>query len=163
MTQPEESTAVTITGRGMCPTCSTGWKNGCNRPLKKLHLLRCARSLAPMYCSSTPPLIDFSRAPRNCKLFDRSEKDSSKGSSNTETQTSESDVVFIYHAKGKLMATNSTKTNWHREVDVVVVGFGAAGGISAITAHDAGAKVLLIEKMPHPGGISILNTFADRK
>ena len=26
-----------------------------------------------------------------------------------------------------------------------------------ITAHDAGAKVLLIEKMPHPGGISILS------
>ena len=33
----------------------------------------------------------------------------------------------------------------------------AAGGISAITAHDAGAQVLLIEKMPHPGGISILS------
>ena len=35
--------------------------------------------------------------------------------------------------------------------------YGAAGGISAITAHDAGANVLLIEKMPHPGGISILS------
>ena len=30
--------------------------------------------------------------------------------------------------------------------DVVVVGFGLAGGIAAITAADAGAKVLLIEK-----------------
>ena len=38
-----------------------------------------------------------------------------------------------------------------------MVGYGAAGGISAITAHDRGAKVLLIEKMPHPGGISILS------
>jgi succinate dehydrogenase/fumarate reductase flavoprotein subunit len=46
---------------------------------------------------------------------------------------------------------------WDKEVDVIVVGFGAAGGVSAITAHDAGAKVLLIEKMPHPGGISILS------
>ena len=44
-----------------------------------------------------------------------------------------------------------------KEVDVVVVGFGAAGGVAAITAHDAGAKVLLIEKMPNPGGISILS------
>jgi len=32
--------------------------------------------------------------------------------------------------------------DWDKEVDVLVVGFGAAGGISAITAHDAGAKVL---------------------
>jgi hypothetical protein len=55
------------------------------------------------------------------------------------------------------MATNGKSINWDKEVDVVVVGFGAAGGISAITAHDAGAKVLLIEKMPHPGGISILS------
>ena len=55
------------------------------------------------------------------------------------------------------MATNSDNHQWDKEVDVIVVGFGAAGGISAITAHDAGAKVLLIEKMPHPGGISILS------
>ena len=42
-------------------------------------------------------------------------------------------------------------------VDVLVVGYGLAGGISAIEAHEAGAKVLLIEKMPFPGGISILS------
>jgi succinate dehydrogenase/fumarate reductase flavoprotein subunit len=39
--------------------------------------------------------------------------------------------------------------------DVVVVGFGLAGAIAAIEAHDAGAKVLLIEKESGPGGISI--------
>ena len=47
--------------------------------------------------------------------------------------------------------------NWDQETDVVVVGYGLAGGVSAITAHDAGASVLLLEKMPHPGGISILS------
>ena len=47
-------------------------------------------------------------------------------------------------------------THWDKEVDVVVVGYGAAGGVAAITAYDAGANVLLLEKMPHPGGISIL-------
>jgi len=41
------------------------------------------------------------------------------------------------------------------EIDVVVVGFGFAGGVSAIEAHDAGASVLVVEKMPDPGGISI--------
>jgi succinate dehydrogenase/fumarate reductase flavoprotein subunit len=39
--------------------------------------------------------------------------------------------------------------------DVVVVGYGLAGAVSAIEAHDAGAKVLLIEKEPFAGGISI--------
>lgn len=39
--------------------------------------------------------------------------------------------------------------------DVVVVGFGFAGAVSAISSHDASARVLLIEKMPDPGGISI--------
>ena len=42
------------------------------------------------------------------------------------------------------------------EVDVVVVGFGYAGAVAAIEAHDLGARVLLAEKMPDPGGISIL-------
>jgi succinate dehydrogenase/fumarate reductase flavoprotein subunit len=39
--------------------------------------------------------------------------------------------------------------------DVVVVGYGFAGGITAIEAARNGARVLLIEKNPHPGGISI--------
>lgn len=36
--------------------------------------------------------------------------------------------------------------------DVVIVGFGAAGGMAAIAAHDAGAEVVVLEKMPTPGG-----------
>jgi succinate dehydrogenase/fumarate reductase flavoprotein subunit len=39
--------------------------------------------------------------------------------------------------------------------DVVVVGYGFAGGVTAIEAARTGAKVLLIEKNPDPGGISI--------
>ena len=39
--------------------------------------------------------------------------------------------------------------------DVIVVGFGYAGGVAAIAAHDAGARVLLIEKQPSAGGISV--------
>ncbi|MBM3532134.1 MAG: FAD-dependent oxidoreductase [Alphaproteobacteria bacterium] len=42
-----------------------------------------------------------------------------------------------------------------READVVVVGFGFAGGIAAIEAADAGAEVILLEKMRDPGGISV--------
>jgi succinate dehydrogenase/fumarate reductase flavoprotein subunit len=46
--------------------------------------------------------------------------------------------------------------------DVVVVGYGFAGAIAAIEAHDLGAKVLLVEKMPFAGGISILSGGAVR-
>ncbi len=45
---------------------------------------------------------------------------------------------------------------WSRETDVVVVGIGAAGAISAINASDSGAQVLVLEKMSNPGGSSIL-------
>jgi len=44
---------------------------------------------------------------------------------------------------------------WDERADVVVVGCGFAGAMSAIAAHDRGADVALFEKMPDPGGISI--------
>jgi succinate dehydrogenase/fumarate reductase flavoprotein subunit len=44
---------------------------------------------------------------------------------------------------------------WDRQADVVVVGCGFAGAMAAIAAHDAGASVLILEKMPDPGGISV--------
>ena len=37
---------------------------------------------------------------------------------------------------------------WDGEYDVVVIGFGGAGAVSACYAADAGAKVLLVEKAP---------------
>lgn len=48
---------------------------------------------------------------------------------------------------------------WNAVYDVVVVGYGAGGAVSAITAADDGAKVLLAEKAPwsREGGNSILS------
>jgi succinate dehydrogenase/fumarate reductase flavoprotein subunit len=46
--------------------------------------------------------------------------------------------------------------------DVVVAGFGLAGGIAALNAAQAGAKTLLIEKSPVPGGLSICSYGAVR-
>jgi succinate dehydrogenase/fumarate reductase flavoprotein subunit len=43
------------------------------------------------------------------------------------------------------------------EFDVVVVGYGGAGAVAAIESARLGASVLLIEKMPDPGGITILS------
>lgn len=44
-----------------------------------------------------------------------------------------------------------SKTRRHLEADVVVVGFGAAGAVAAITAHDGGARVLILEKQKSQG------------
>jgi succinate dehydrogenase/fumarate reductase flavoprotein subunit len=54
-----------------------------------------------------------------------------------------------------------------REVDVVVVGYGGAGAAAAITAHDAGAQVLLLEKNGAGGGNTRISggsirTYTDR-
>ncbi|MBI2860765.1 MAG: FAD-binding protein [Chloroflexi bacterium] len=40
--------------------------------------------------------------------------------------------------------------------DVVVAGYGLAGAIAAVEAHDAGASVIILEKSCYPGGCSML-------
>jgi len=42
------------------------------------------------------------------------------------------------------------------KTDIVVIGSGAAGFTAAITAHDAGARVVVLEKQPITGGNSLL-------
>ena len=42
--------------------------------------------------------------------------------------------------------------NWDMESDVVIVGYGAGGSAAAVTAHDAGASVVILEKMSSGGG-----------
>jgi succinate dehydrogenase/fumarate reductase flavoprotein subunit len=39
--------------------------------------------------------------------------------------------------------------------DVIVIGFGVAGAIASIEAHDRRARVLILERQSTPGGISI--------
>ena len=46
-------------------------------------------------------------------------------------------------------------STWDVETDVVVVGYGYAGAVSAIESHDLGSRTVILEKMPHAGGISI--------
>ncbi len=63
------------------------------------------------------------------------------------------------------MATDTASNGeikFNDSYDVVIVGYGYAGGIAAIEAHDAGAKVLLLDKMANPGGISVCSYGAMR-
>ena len=50
----------------------------------------------------------------------------------------------------------SSKITWDEETDVVVVGYGGAGATAAIAAHDNGARVIILEKMPSGGGTTFM-------
>jgi 3-oxosteroid 1-dehydrogenase len=49
---------------------------------------------------------------------------------------------------GDAEAKGMVPAKWTIEADVIIVGFGGAGACAAIEAHDAGAKVLILEKQP---------------
>ncbi len=50
----------------------------------------------------------------------------------------------------------SDVTEWSEEADVVVIGFGIAGGCAAVTAAAAGARVLVLERAAVAGGTTAL-------
>jgi len=51
----------------------------------------------------------------------------------------------------------TTVTEWSDDVDVVVVGFGIAGGCAAVTAAADGARVLVLERAGAAGGTTALS------
>lgn len=61
-------------------------------------------------------------------------------------------AAALMQSPGQEAGPVTVRTDWDKEADVVVAGYGAAGSAAAIEAHDAGAEVLILEKMPLPGG-----------
>ncbi len=59
--------------------------------------------------------------------------------------------------KTKEAGATELPKKWDQTVDVVVIGSGFAGLAAALEAKKAGAKVMVLEKMPVPGGNSIIN------
>lgn len=59
-------------------------------------------------------------------------------------------------------SNGSSNSQFDETFDVIVVGYGFAGALAAITAANAGASVLLAEKAENPGGISICSGGAMR-
>jgi 3-oxo-5alpha-steroid 4-dehydrogenase len=47
-------------------------------------------------------------------------------------------------------------TGWSDRVDILVVGFGIAGGCAAVEAASAGARVLVLERAAAPGGTTAM-------
>jgi len=52
----------------------------------------------------------------------------------------------------KFGMSETTGLGWDEEADVVIAGFGGAGGAAAVEASDAGCSVLILEKAPGWGG-----------
>ena len=59
--------------------------------------------------------------------------------------------------KTKEAGATELPKKWDQTVDVVVIGSGFTGLAAALEANQAGSKVLILEKMPVPGGNSIIN------
>src|ERR1043166_4185617 len=56
---------------------------------------------------------------------------------------------MMFHPTGHVTEYQpSMPHQWDMEADVIVVGFGAAGMAAAVTAHDLGAEVIILEKAP---------------
>ena len=59
-------------------------------------------------------------------------------------------AIEVKSEKGALVTTE-------KEVDVVIIGAGGAGLAAAVSAHQNGASVLILEKMPKVGGNTIIS------
>src|SRR5260370_33635293 len=55
------------------------------------------------------------------------------------------------------MDNDKDKMRWDREVDVVIIGAGAAGMTAAIVAKSEGLEPLVLEKTPQVGGTAALS------
>jgi 3-oxosteroid 1-dehydrogenase len=55
-------------------------------------------------------------------------------------------------------AAQSVPLKWDKEADVVCVGYGGAGAITAITAADLGASVIILEKQPNDTATEVRHT-----
>ena len=60
-------------------------------------------------------------------------------------------------AEKSLSSTGPDNLVWDEEYDVVVAGFGGAGGAAAIEAFDNGASVLVLDSDAMPGGATSIN------
>ena len=65
-------------------------------------------------------------------------------------------VIKPLPKKLDIAAYDNASSNIVENTDVLVIGAGGSGFISALTAQENGAKVILVEKMPIPGGNSQL-------
>ncbi|MFA6414210.1 MAG: FAD-binding protein, partial [Syntrophales bacterium] len=100
------------------------------------------------------------RVPEQEKLLMSENRDGGKGGV-TRRQLLAGTAAAIGVAGGGFLLPRSLRAveipkKWDRNTDVVIIGTGYAGLAAAIEAHDAGAKVVIIEKSQIIGGNSVI-------
>lgn len=73
------------------------------------------------------------------------------------TDALEKSNINLDNFKKEIKEENKEKENKEIDTDVIVVGGGGAGLAAAVSAHQNGAKVILLEKMPQLGGNTVLS------
>jgi len=75
----------------------------------------------------------------------------------TKTTTSTATATISQTSTATVTATPWIPETWDDTADVVVVGYGGSGAVTAITASDAGAKVIVLEKTPSYASMGVAN------
>ena len=52
----------------------------------------------------------------------------------------------------------ASQIRWDKETDVVIIGYGGTGAVTAITVSEAGSSALILEKAPEAGGSTAVST-----
>jgi succinate dehydrogenase/fumarate reductase flavoprotein subunit len=86
------------------------------------------------------------------KRKDSNRRDFLKGIATGAAGLATCNVLSVNAAEKSLSTARDSKTAWDMESDVVVLGYGGSGIVSALAAVEAGAKVLALEKSPMSGG-----------
>ncbi len=89
--------------------------------------------------------------------MDKSEKHLSRRNFIKNAAIGTGGAVLLGSMGNALAAPTPVPKKWDITTDVVILGFGGAGASAAIEAHDAGAEVLILEKMPMAGGSTTLS------
>ena len=63
-------------------------------------------------------------------------------------------VALAGFGSGPAAAEEAPPQKWDAETDVLVLGYGGAGAVAAVTAHDGGARVMILEKQSESGHTS---------
>lgn len=82
---------------------------------------------------------------------------SSNGIMAAVTAALEKAAIDIEALKNKEIAEENKAEDVEKTADVIVIGGGGAGLAAAVTAHQNGASVIVVEKMPQVGGNTIIS------